>query len=218
MTELDIFFKSADLIIKVVALVVGAIWAVYTIRKYRELKNWVQLDLDTKIHTLSRPENAKALSWDKKGKRIELDAQTHTHAVEILLKFTNKGKTRVKMFNIQVGINTMRPPDQAQFDSGDGHLHLTRILTSGNLIPEFRVEGEAVEEASFYYIEPEVEQTITHLCLISHPRELIQVFAMFNFEKRRLFPERVRGANGMFPHTAARTFPLETKVITEKDI
>ena len=108
--------------------------------------------------------------------------------MELLLKFTNKGSTRVRLYNIQVGINTMRPPGQAEFDKEDGHLHLTRMHTSGNLVPEFVVEGRKVEDTSFYDIEPGVEQTISYLCLISKPRELVQAFAMFSLEQRRLFP------------------------------
>src|SRR5947199_10602494 len=127
MDQLDMFIKLGNLVVKVIALEIGGTWATYKIKEYRELKNWVQLDLDAHIYKLTHPEHIPAKIWDKQGKPIDLSPRTHTHAVEVLLKFTNKGKTRARIFNIQVGINAMRPHDQAEFDSDDGHLHLTRI-------------------------------------------------------------------------------------------
>src|SRR5207249_3206997 len=124
-----------------------------------------------------------------------------------------KGKTRVRLYNIQVGINTMRLPDQAQFDGHDGHLHLTRIHTSGNIVPVFEIEGKPVEQTSFYYIEPSVGQTISYLCLISEPRDLLQVFAMFNLEQSRLFPAIKFGPKRLYPHTAAKTFQLKATAL-----
>ena len=118
-------------------------------------------------------------------------------------KYCSSSPTKVKL-------GSRYPPGEAKFDERDGHLHLTRIPTSGNLVPTFRVEGQLMGNTSFYYIEPEVEQTISHLCLIREPRELIQVFAMFCLEQRRLFPKRIRGPQGLYPHTAARTFQLES--------
>jgi hypothetical protein len=128
--------------------------------------------------------------------------------VEILLKFSNKGKTRLRIYNAQIGINTMRDPAKTSFDEVDGHLHLTRIFTSGNIVPELPVPGKPLEETSFYYIEPSVQQTIAYLAMIPEPRELLQVFAMFSLEQERLFPERVIGKSGLYPHTAARTYQV----------
>jgi hypothetical protein len=208
MSGLDIVIKVFDLVMKISVLFIGAIWAMYKIKEYRELKNRIQLDLNGRIYKLTRPEHTSAKTWSKNGDCVDSEPRTLTHAVEILLKFTNRGRTRFRIYNIQVGINTMRPPDQATFDAGDGHLHLTRIHTSGNLVPIFRVKGREEEDSSFYYIEPAVEQTISHLCLITEPRELLQVFAMFSLEQRRLFPRRIRGQKGLYPHTAATTFQL----------
>jgi hypothetical protein len=208
MNDLQIFIDFADLGVKIIALMIGATWAIYKINEYREFKNWIQLDLDANVFKLARPEETRARTWNKQGDPIDLALTKHTHAVEILLRFANKGKTRVRIFNIQAAINTMRPPDQAEFDEGDGHLHLTRIHTSGNLVPIFQVAGKPDEEASFYYIEPGVEQIISHLCLVSEPRELLQVFAMFSLEQRRLFPKRMRDPQGLYPHTVARTFQV----------
>jgi hypothetical protein len=205
---LTFLFDLADLIVKIIALVIGGTWALYKIKEYREFKNWVQLDLDANIYRLAHPEHVGAKTWDKEGKPIDLPPSPKTHCVELLLKFTNKGRTRVRMFNIQVGINTMRPPNQTKFDKDDGHLHLTRIHTSGNIVPIFHVDGRPPEETSFYYIEPGVEQTVTYLCLIPEPRELLQVFAMFSLEQVRLFPDTMLGPKGLYPHTAARTFQL----------
>lgn len=147
-------------------------------------------------------------TWGKNGNTLKQEPKKLTHAVELALTFTNKGRTRVRLYNIQVGLNTMRPPDKAQFDQGDGHLHLTRVHTSGNLVPTFEVRGKTIDETSFYYVEPGVSQSITYLCLISEPRELLQAFAMFSLEQKRLFPKKFRSPKGLYPHTAARTFPL----------
>jgi hypothetical protein len=215
MITADLVLKVLDLVVKTIALAVGAIWAIYKIDENRENKNWIQLDLNADVNKLTRTEHASAKTWDKEGNRVDVGPSALTHAVEVLLKFTNKGKTRVRIFNIQVGINTMRPPDQAQFDENDGHLHLTRIHTSGNLVPVFHVEGKTDEKASFYYIEPQVEQSITYLCLITEPRELLQVFAMFSLEQERLFPKKTLGPRGLYPHTAARTFALPAAADTE---
>jgi len=205
---LDVFLGIADILLKLVALT-GGIWALYKVKEYRELKQRIQLDINANLYKLSSPENVAGLTWDKKGKRTSTPVQPHTHAVEVLLRFTNKGLTRLRLYNIQVGINTMRPQNEVQFDEGDGHLHLTRILTSGNIVPLFRVEGMPVEKTSFYYVEPGVEQTITYLALIPEPRELIQVYAKFSLEQERIFPEREVGAKRMFPHTAARTYRVD---------
>ncbi len=204
----EIIFQTADLVVKIIALVIGGTWAMYKIKEYREFKNWVQLDLDANIYRLAQPEHVGTRTWDKDGKPVDSPPRPHTHAVELLLTFTNKGKTRVRMFNIQVGLNTMRPANQAKFDEDDGHLHLTRIHTSGNIVPILRVENRPIEETSFYYIEPGVEQTVTYLCLVPEPRELLQVFAMFSLERVRLFPQKALGPKGLYPHTAARTFQL----------
>lgn len=73
------------------------------------------------------------------------------------------------------------------------------------------VKRKPVNETSFYYIEPKFQQTITHLCLISEPRELLQIAANISLAQGRLFPEKMRKPGGLFPHTAARTFQLKSK-------
>jgi len=210
MDDYKVYFSLVDLTVKIIALIIGGTWAIYKIGEYRAFKSWIQLDLDANIYMLARPEEIRSKTWNENGEAVDLDTTKGTHAVEILLKFANKGKTRIKLFNIQVGLNTMRPPNQAKFDGKDGHLHLWRIHTSGNLVPEFPVEGKPIEDTSFYYIEPEVEQTISYLCLVSNPRELLQVFAMFSLEQTRLFPKTTRGPKGLYPHTTARTFQLKS--------
>lgn len=215
MDTFDIFFRIADILLKIIALV-GGIWALYKVKEYRELKQRLQLDIDANLYKLSSPENVAAFTWDKEGKRISTSAQPRTHAVEVLLRFANKGLTRMRLYNIQVGINTMRPQNEVQFDEDDGHLHLTRILTSGNIVPLFRVEDMPVEKTSFYYIEPGVEQTITYLALIPEPRELLQIYAKFSLEQERIFPEREVAAKRMFPHTAARTYQVDAEGLLVK--
>ena len=202
-----------DMAVKVLALIIGATWALYKIYEYREFKNCVQLDVGANIIRLNEPENASGKTWNKKGESIVSPNQKLTHAVEVTLKFSNKGKTRVKLYNIQIGINSMRPQGQAQFDKDDGHLHLMRLFTSGNIVKEFQVKDKPKEETSFYYIEPAVEQTITYLCLIEEPRELVQVLAKFSLEQKRLFPENETGPKGLYPHTAAKIFPINMNIV-----
>jgi hypothetical protein len=210
---LETLLSVIDVLVKAVALIAG-IWALLKVKAYRELKNRIQLDIEANVYRLDSPERVRKYTWTRKAKQVtrELsDVQPHTHAVEILLHFTNQGMTRFKMYNVQVGINTMRPIDEAEFDEDDGHLHLTRILTSGNIVPRFPVEGRPIEETSFYYIEPGVKQTITYLALITEPRELIQVFAQFSLEQKRIFPEKIVGEMKVYPHTAARTYQLDAE-------
>jgi len=196
-----------DVLSKLV-IMIGGVWAVFRLFQYRELKQRIQLDLDANLFRLESPENVSSRTWDRRGDQQTTRVQPHTHAIELVLKFTNKGFTRMRLFNIQVGINTMRAQDQAQFDEEDGHLHLTRIHTSGNIVPLFRVKDLPVEKTSFYYIEPGIEQTITYLALITEPRELVQIYAKFSLEQERIFPKKDVGPTGMYPHTAARTYAI----------
>ena len=68
------------------------------------------------------------------------------------------------------------------------------------------VKYKPIEETSFYYIEPGVEQTISHLALITEPRELIQIFAKFSLEQKRIFPFRA-GSLFNFTRTWKNTSP-----------
>ena len=206
-TTISTIANIADIVLKIATLL-GGIWAAYKVMQYRELKQRIQLDIDANMYALDPPEQVETFTWDRQGNRVTAPARPHTHAVEILLNFANKGHTRLRLFNIQVGINTMRPQDEAQFDPGDGHLHLTRIFTSGNIVPTFKVPGRPVEETSFYYIEPGVEQTVSYLALVSEPRQLIQIYAKFSLEQERIFPTRDIGSKGVYPHTAARTYKI----------
>ena len=194
---------------ELIAFAFGAGWAWYKLREFRQFKNWVELEIDSNLYQLDSPIQAKTPTWDKKG-NVSTQDRLCTHAVEVLLKFTNKGSTRLRIFNIQLGINTMRPPEQTQFDAGDGHLHLTRIVTSGNLVPEMPVEGKPIEKTSFYYIEPTVTQTIEHCTLIPQPRELLQVYVEFSLTQTRIFPQKRRLPGGLYPHSAARTYKIDS--------
>jgi len=209
-SALDLALSIADVGLKAVALA-GGLWALYKVREYRELKQRIQLEISARTFKLDAPEQVSSYTWDREGQRVATPLQPHTHAVEIALTFTNKGLVRSRLYNIQVGINTMRPSDQARFDQEDGHLRLARVFTSGNIVPLFAVEGKPAEKTSFYYIEPGVEQTITYLALIPAPRELLQVHARFNFEQKRLFPRQVREQGGLYPHTASRTYQVDAQ-------
>ena len=209
-TTVGLYADIVDILVKITVLM-GALWAVYKFVQYRELKQRIQLDIDATMYRLASPEQAQAFDWDRRGDRVTVPVQPRTHAIEILLKFTNKGFTRMRLFNIQIGVNTMRPPNEAQFDQEDGHLHLTRIFTSGNIVPIFQVKDNPIEETSFYYIEPGIEQTISYLTLIAEPREVVQIYAKFSLEQKRIFPKSDVGAKGVYPHTAARTYKVDSE-------
>jgi len=209
-TTIGIYGDIVDILVKI-TVIIGAVWGFYKFFQYRELKQRIQLNIDANIYELTSPEQTKAFNWDRQGNRETVPVQPRTHAIEILLKFTNKGFTRMRLFNIQIGVNTMRLQNESQFDQNDGHLHLTRVFTSGNLVPVFRVKDKPVEETSFYYIEPGIEQTISYLTLITEPRELVQIYAKFSHEQKRIFPTMDVGEKGLYPHTAARTYKLKAK-------
>jgi hypothetical protein len=193
-----------------IALLLAGIWAIYKVSEYRELRTIMQLELDANLYKLASPVTASVPSWNKRGEREKIGPEPRSYVVEVLLKFSNKGRTRFRLFNAQIGINTMRDPAKAktEFDQTDGHLHLTRIFTSGNVVPIFKIPGRPIEETSFYYVEPGIQQTITYLALIPEPRELLQIFASFSLEQERLFPERQTGKSGLYPHTSARTYQV----------
>jgi hypothetical protein len=208
-STLALYADIVDILVKI-ALLIGSAGALYKFVQFRELKQRIQLDIEAKIYKLSSPETAEPYTWDKEGERRREPAQPQTHAVEILLTFTNKGFRRLRLYNVQVAVNTMRPQGEAQFDEADGHLRLKRVFTSGNIVPEFEVPPRPLAETSFYFIEPSVEQTISYLTLIPEPRELVQVVAEFNFEQKRIFPEKKVGETGLYPHRAARTYNLDS--------
>ncbi|HLO15971.1 MAG TPA: hypothetical protein VK206_14155 [Anaerolineales bacterium] len=208
-TNINLYADIVDILVKI-AVLVGTFWGVYKFVQYRELKQRIQLGIDANMYKLASVEQVEAFNWDRQGDRVTIPTQPRTHAIEILLKFTNKGFTRMRLFNIQIGVNTMRPPNKAQFDEDDGHLHLTRVFTSGNIVPLFPVNEKPIEETSFYYIEPGVEQTISYLTLITEPRELVQIYAKFSLEQKRIFPKKDVGEKGIYPHTAARTYQLNS--------
>lgn len=208
-TAVGIYTAIVDILVKITILI-SAFWAVYKFVQYRELKQRIQLNIDANMYELTSPEQAEAFNWDRQGNRVTVSGQPFTHAIEILLKFTNKGFTRMRLFNIQIGVNTMRPQNEAQFDQDDGHLHLTRIFTSGNIVPIFHVKDKPIEETSFYYIEPGIEQTISYLTLVTEPREVVQIYAKFSLEQKRIFPTTDVGEKGVYPHTAARTYKVNS--------
>jgi hypothetical protein len=201
--------QAVAAVIQVLAVVAAGSWAAFKVREYRERKNLIQLDLDAHVYPLSTPITVAPVTWKKdEDDRATLEPRTHEYAIEVLLRFQNKGRTRFRLFNVQVGVSTLRSPDETRFDRYDGHLHLTRVVTSGNIVPPFEVSGKPLEETAFYYVEPGVEQTIHYLTLIPKPRELLQVVAEFSLAQRRIFPKERRLPGGPYPHSAVRTFGI----------
>ena len=123
-------------IFPIIATVVGACFA---LRIYRKTKQWIQLDIDANLYKLSRPElDVTTYTRDQEG-NLGTIKQDCTHAVEVLLKFKNKGMIRFKLYNLQIFINTMQNHNEvAKCEEADGHLRLKRIFTSGNIVPEIK--------------------------------------------------------------------------------
>ncbi len=201
--------KIIDIAFKIVALILGSSWTLYKIKQYRELKKWIQFDINSNIIKLSEPEKCKGYTWSAKGERKEINNELYTHAIEVDLVFTNKGKTQIKLYNIEVFANTMRDTGDVKVSEDDGHLVLKRLYTSGNIVPVYKVPNTKEEKSSFYYIEPGVQQSIKHLFLIPEPREFIQVAAQFSLEDERIFPKIKRKKGGLFPHTVSKIFSVK---------
>lgn len=249
-SSIGIFKDWTDVALNILSIVAILTGAYFAVKIYRETKLWIQLDIDTNLYKLSNSEdNVTTFTRDRKGKLLTRK-QKCTHALEVLLKFNNKGKIRFKLYNLQIGISTMRKPNQAKCRANDGHLSLINIFTSGNIVPiillkpdewreklkfEFWVfrllivssrlhshsvpriaiifccllDRPPINKHSYYYIEPNVEQTIHYLALITQPRELLQVWAKFSLEEERIFPYKERKTKKPFPHTAARTYQVD---------
>jgi hypothetical protein len=191
-------------IVAILVIIIAGIWGSYKIKEYREFKQWIQFDIDANIHKLNTStKEMKPFILEKDGTERKTQPEKHTHAVEVVLKFTNKGNMRLRIYNIQTKISTM-PTENVRLGK-EGHLSLITIFNSGNIVPE---------KTKFYYIEPQVEQVITFLTLITEPRELIRVAGKFSLEQERIFPEKgVKAVSpkGLLPHTSERTYQLDSE-------
>ncbi len=203
-TTFDLVLKTADISIKLVVLIVGMIWAFKILREY---KYRIQLDIGANLYKLKSPVETVPFT-PFSATHTDAAKTSHPYAVEVLLKFANKGKTRFRLYNAKIKINTMPMDSHVEFDAERGHLHLTRIFTSGHVVPVHQVEKKPVAETSFYYIEPGVVQTIHFLALITEPRDLIQIDASFSMRNRRFSLEDMRTEKGLYPHGAVRTFQV----------
>ena len=210
-------------IVSILVIIIAGIWGFYKIKEYREFKQWIQFEIEANIYKLKTPtEKMDPFILEKDGKRRNTQPQEHTHAVEVVLKFTNKGKMRLRIYNIQTKISTMQTEDVRLGE--EGHLSLHTIFNSGNIV---------TKKIKFYYIEPQVEQVITFLALITEPQELIRVAGKFSLEQERIFPdkdvspkypfprkqicklfpclEKCVALKGLLPHMAVRTYQLDSE-------
>ena len=209
-------------IVDIIAIITGIV-VLYKIKEYRQFKQWMQFDIDANIYKLNTStKEMKPFILEKDGTEGKTQPEKHTHAVEVVLKFTNKGKMRLRIYNIQTKISTMPKEDVRRGE--DGHLSLCTIFNSGNIVSE---------TIKFYYIEPQVEQVITFLALITEPQELIRVAGKFSLEQERIFPdkdvspkypfprkqicklfpclEKCVALKGLLPHMAVRTYQLDSE-------
>jgi hypothetical protein len=189
MKQMNDIFDPIKTILEITVIIIAGFWAWHKYREFREFKHWIQFDLDANIYPLSDNIETKSYDWDSDGNLNE-SFETHTHLLELLFKFDNKGKTRVKIYNIQAEISTLPSQDpkdspiidleSIQLDKKDNHLKLCRRRT-GNIVPE---------DIKFYYIEPQVEQIITYLTLIKKPKDIIRIKGKFCQDQRRIYPKK----------------------------
>jgi hypothetical protein len=110
-------------------------------------------------------------------------------------------------------------PDVIRIRDDDCGLALTRMLSSGNIVPNGPMQEEFdIKERltnfllkkrpdAFYYIEPDMEQIITYLCVIPKPKEILQVRGIFSLDQHRSYV----GSKRLFPRTSARTYKLDSE-------
>jgi hypothetical protein len=207
-------------LIQIVAFFVGTIWAFFKILEFRELKHKIQFEIDVHLYKLENPISSRIKTYDEKNDLVCCPPEVCTHVVEVLFKFTNKGNRRFRLYNLEAIISTM--PNEVKIRDEDCGLGLKRLLTSGNIVPEKQTpERLRIKErlknfvlgkksAGFYYIEPGIEQIISYLCVIREPKEILQVRGLFSLEQQRLFPKESMGSMGLYPHTAERTYQLDS--------
>lgn len=165
-------------LLTIFAIIIGGFWAWKKFRQYRENKHWIQFDIGA--NTIKLEESVKPWTSLKNNNLEGLKLSDYSYAIEIRFKFTNKGNTRVKIYNIRGRISTMPPLGKNAVYQKDGHLSLCTIFKSGNVVPKNII---------YYYIEPHVEQTITFLALIPKPRELLRVRGEFTLANKRHFSD-----------------------------
>lgn len=171
-------------LLEILVIFIAGIWALYKINEFREFKHWMQFDIDANIYPMSKSNYIERgyYSWDKNGEREYKGQKRLTHVLEILFRFTNKGKTRVKIYNIQATIYTIN--SNMELDAEEGHLCLKDPISTGNIV------GKNIK---FYYIEPQVEQTISYLTLIEKPNDIIKIKGKFCLDEKRIYPKKEKG-------------------------
>lgn len=107
-TQIDHILTPLKTLIEIIVIAIAGCWAFYKFLEFREFKHWVQFEVDANIYPMSDCIKAKSYNWNRKGVIKESD-ETYTHLLEILFKFNNKGKTRVKIYNIQAEFSTLPP-------------------------------------------------------------------------------------------------------------
>lgn len=191
---------------EIIVIIIAGIWALYKIQEFRDFKHWIQFDIGANIYQLSKSITAKSYTWKENGERQDKGLKNFTHVLEILFKFNNKGKTRVKLYNIQAIVSTLPPEDnKAHLDEEEGHLSLGEpMLRTGNIVRK---------DVQFYYIEPQVEQIITYLTLIEKPKDIIRIRGMFCQDNRRIYPKKDKGSK-YFRHDEADMYaPIEKQIL-----
>jgi hypothetical protein len=193
--------------LEIIVIFIAAIWAIFKISEFREFKHWIQFEVDANIYPLDESIKSLSYEWDDKGERFS-ENKIFTHVLEILFKFTNKGKTRVKIYNIHAQISTLSQKGNDYLSKEDGHLRFHSYWT-GNIVPRWK---------KFYYIEPQVEQIIRYLTLIEKPRDILKIHGEFCQDHQRIYPkqEKIRkyidyDKIGMIPFPAKDEIFIFTK-------
>jgi hypothetical protein len=203
--------------IQAIAVVAAGIWALMEVKRYRQTKIIIQLEVDAHLYRLSPPITAEPLTWEEgQEEPTILSSRLHPYALEVLLIFHNMGRTRFRLYNAMIAVNALtssdrRPADQL-FSVTDGHLRLARIMTSGNIVTSgdaaIKLASHPSSEQRFFYIEPGVRQAISYVVLLPEISGLLQVQGRFSLSKQRIFPARQRDESGLLPHKVVRTYQV----------
>lgn len=183
---------------------------------FRKDKYRISFDVEAEYRKLT--ENELETFYRENGKHPKLVRRNleASYLVEVTLKFKNEGNVRIKLFNIQVAIKTLRSLDELCFSKRDEHLKLESIHNGNNIVPIKKVPKKwnrnkfrPTNKTSFYFIEPGVEQCIRHVTMIKKPLKIIQVEGKFNFEQERMDLCKKKIHHGLHPHTATKLYFID---------
>jgi hypothetical protein len=204
------FPDIVQILLALSALIAG-VWAIFRFVIFREDKFWLEFDIVAEYKRIKNKVNCEKYFWEKNIDEIKIEKKDVSYFIETTLRITNKGKTRVRIYNMQIAIKTMNNTGDLLFSKEDGRIKLKTIHRSGNLVPEMHIKGKDINKTSFYYIEPGVKQEIHYVTLIEEPFEILQVEGKFNLSKKRLPIKDIQNDRSLYPHTATKIYLITSQ-------